>query len=497
MFLAVVLAKITFAAATPPTLEFTLSLQSLALSPNETVRVLLVARNPLSQTLNLKLSWVVDAPLTITTSTPLTATLPGFNDQSWEVAVTRSGDLPASVPVNFRLDYSTAAGAKNVVVQTLQVAPCQPDPLEKVAKLEVKSAIDLIWEQRQGVTYLIATNMTDSPLQAGPLQTSSPYFVRLVPQIPGQFTLQPLSSATIPITVSVGGFVQPGDHLLLYELPVTRNWKGRADTYILVGSQTVKVGVLGETELSLLLAVPILLFLPGFLAIVTANLWWLYRKPAEQKDRFPLKAKTEQFWVVAILISILATGLYPSWTWLILHGHSRNYLYGYGLVDLLLAWFLGCLLGTLAYWAYESWLHAYPKIRYPNESTPPLQVLKKLSHFDRKVFQHYYSCQQPQGNFFLLHNKNDSLAEWWLGSEIRIRRQDNLTPELEKQISNQLNVQGDLKILIPLLETALQQGTITLTQITPPLRAGKNSVSAACQSGPVVDWHIPKEVPAP
>jgi hypothetical protein len=152
--------------------------------------------------------------------------------------------------------------------------------------------------------------------------------------LPPNMTLAPQQSRAVPITVTAGNAVQPGKHLLLFEIDLEQVKYGYAWTETLIATQAFTIGILGESEILTAIGVPSFLLLPGFLIVVSFRMLWTGVPP---KRRLDLDPKSADFWLIAILLSLGAAFLYPLLTgWL---GQPRNYLEGYGLRDIVNVWF--------------------------------------------------------------------------------------------------------------------------------------------------------------
>jgi hypothetical protein len=120
------------------------------------------------------------------------------------------------------------------------------------------------------------------------------------------------------------------------------------------GSQLVTadltVGIPGLEGIQTLVQVPSFLLLPGFLVCVVFLMTWTFWRPGAEgqaKASIAAIAMSPALWVLAITISMVMVGLYPSLTDLIGRGR-RDLLQGFDLSDVITMWLFSLLVGLLA-----------------------------------------------------------------------------------------------------------------------------------------------------
>jgi hypothetical protein len=404
------------AAEGPDQASITLSVTpaTLALAPDESAQVLIVASNPFTTVHSIALSTLdhrgIDtkiAPSDVVTSTR--------GDVAWRVTVKREkADLPAE-PLQFRIDYDQqeADGTQLHRVKTvaLAVAARAPDPVETALKLELKSAWETIEDNNERQVFLVATNTLQVPITITDIEMV-PY-ADVWPKngfFSTKQTLQPHEARPFSITVKAKDQVVPGPRLLI--LKVAAEWKqaGKDASGSVVLSHPFQVGVYGESAILAATKIPSLLLLPGFL-FLTAIL--LLRKLFRQKPagELELDFTKPSFWFLGITLSLLAVLVYPFFTRMLagwgmyvlgLPIGSRNLIQAYGFVDILLLWLGVALLGVLV-WAvastvglgwrsWQAWREAEQRKQYtPNPIDDPRETLRKISRNGKRLSDLKYS----------------------------------------------------------------------------------------------------------
>ena len=141
--------------------------------------------------------------------------------------------------------------------------------------------------------------------------------------------------------------IQPGEYFVTFNTTATT--RNSQQAIVSTATQKIKLGILGESAILTLLGVPSLLVLPGFLVTVTfISLWKL--KPAK---KIVFNVKEPEFWLIAISLSLIMILIYPPITalltkWQLITG-PRNYLAGYGVVDIVILWIVSILIGLVFY----------------------------------------------------------------------------------------------------------------------------------------------------
>lgn len=267
---------------------------------------------------------------------------------------------------------SRSAGAGEVAFTSLLVRPPATSAADSVVAVRVLGAAGRLRDRSRATFHLHVTNRSDVAVRIDSVRPSGPEFVRYDSIHP--VGLPPRGSVLLPVQVRVDDRVQTGKQLLVF--PVAVAWQGRDGPAagVTVATHEVEVGVLGESDVLLALAVPSFLLLPGFLVLVVFGLFWEW---LGGKAGIWADPKSPRFWVAAITLSVGMAALYP------LVGH--DYLQGYGARDVAKIWMASLLLGaagaaaaTLAVRAWERRQAAEAALRTPREGDSPLETLRKL-----------------------------------------------------------------------------------------------------------------------
>lgn len=332
----------------------------------------------------------------------------------WLVTVSRDEEAPpGQLPWLLRYTAGEGAGAApGARAGSLQFVdpPAPPDPV----KVEVLSKLSVLEDVREGgLAFLKIENLTDRPLVVTGVDPHSPYFVRVLPVVAGvearpcskkradaaagerdrTHDLPPRSSLLLPYSLAACRVVEPGDHLVAWEVAVAERRSGAIPRRVFA-SHGFKAQVLGESALLQAVKVPSLLLLPGVLVLLTIG---FLRHRVHRRDpsakRFGLDEP--DFWILAVGISVVVGLLYPVVTRRL--GDPRDYLVSYGIRDIFNLWLASMAIGGVGYVAWHwgntaldrmsqtwrEWRHFRSKQRYPQPGDRPLDVLEKLADAKR------------------------------------------------------------------------------------------------------------------
>jgi hypothetical protein len=364
----------------------------MKLSPLEAREARIVIGNPTAAPLReLRLSSFTDADVQVDSVPPPSDSLQPHGTLAWTVRLTKHVRGSAAGQVHLLLDYrwqpeAAAELVPGVALGTIEIQDRLPTTLDKVAAVRIETTLDLLHEKRQGSVFLVVSNRSSDPMTVKRIKMAKPSSIVVetppmdahgIIRLPPEMTLAPQESRAVPIIVTAGNAVQPGKHLLLFEVDLEQMQYGYVWTETLIATQAFSVGVLGESELLTAIGVPSFLLLPGFLIVVSLRMLWTGVSP---KQPLELDPKSAEFWLIAILLSLGAAFLYPLLTgWL---GQPRNYLEGYGLRDIVNVWFGSVGLGVAlwALWVGGSELRAHLRAQYiPSPDDGPIQILRKLA----------------------------------------------------------------------------------------------------------------------
>jgi hypothetical protein len=293
---------------------------------------------------------------------------------AWSARVSPGGLTAVTGNVYFQVNFNRAAkegeaGAVPVpvtVVKPLAVTSQAPLPLAEVVEARTETTIESVNNKRPGFLYLTLKSKTNVPVTSESITLKYPAWMGVylwesekseeTPQnkiatnrtILHKLSLAPFESRTIGFQVTANPEVKPGKQLVVFEVPLEWEKGGRRQKAMAVATQQVDVGVFGETAILAAIGIPTFLFLPGFLMLTTIALLWKAGKPKAEKENFPFKANTPDFYLIAITISMAAFAAYP---WLTKHFTKvrRDFTEAYGLQDVVWVWFGSIIAGLLGY----------------------------------------------------------------------------------------------------------------------------------------------------
>lgn len=415
----------------------------------------------------------------------------GLSDLALAVKIRRAGEIPNAQKAYLQFDC-LIDGIKRTALDYVTISPKAAPPVEKIATLSVESKLESINEHRPGWVYLVLTNKSNQPIKIGPTKLLAPNFVDSSSQLTESHILAGQDTKIIPVEIHVTGTVQPGSQLLVFDVTVMQIQNGKEHIYHLTQKHPVAVGIIGESEILKVLQIPSFLVLPGALAVLTIGLLWQLFSESSKKDKFPLTFKNENFWLVAITISMGIAFIYPHFTQWCLN-ERRDYLYGYGLKDVVWVWLLGIGVGLLACIIFTLGLRMYRlgvrlhgqlkerKVRknYPTAQDSPKTLLRKL-HKQGLTMELKKVLLKDDKEFFLLQKCTPHATKYWVSSGVQISLPHDDTA-IDKVITEQLRLKGSLDVLL----LHLKKGNVkTLEQETPPMQVEKSDIKK----------YLPKEV---
>ncbi len=463
---------------------------TIMLSKGETASVALAVANPFTETLSkicikpVPVNGLKAAVLPADNKGLIPYDVAPLSDLAVVVQITRSGEIDADSKQYFQLDYEDKY-AKRSAFASLNVRARPILPADQVATLKVETALTSLFEQRKGWIYLILTNTTSWPIEVLSVDPRGPEFVVMCPKVNAPTTLNGQNTLSIPVEISVKDTVQPASYILLFNVSFSQTQRGTQQQYQLVQKHTIEVTVLGESEILKVLQVPSILILPGLLTVITLGLIWKVFSKSEKKDQFPLKFKSEEFWVVAILVSISIALFYPKFTEWVLK-QRRDYVYGYGIKDVVWIWLIG--IGAAAalsivfvfaktIYKYIKMLCGYVKAwcirhKYPTAQDNPITLLKKINRQGLKIGLEEVKLKDGS-QVFLLQEIADTRTTYWVSSKIKIQYPDDLDPGIEKAVSEQLVLDGDPGVV---LEKITEGNIIILDQDIKPTSIARTEI---------------------
>lgn len=407
--------------AAPDEVQLSLTPESLALAPGEKAEAVIVIKNTSNMALtHLQLSWIAAPGIVVTCEQLSRASLPANSTWVQKIFITKNIDGPMSAKVNFQLQHTRQSKEDhlNVIFRTLEIQHRPIETIDKIATIEIKTALTQLQEHQRGIIYVIIRNITDIPIRIAQVTGNKPDFINLqVLPADSIVTLAAQQAYTYDVVISLKDAIQTGKHLLLFNARLEWERNGQVFRGNLIASHGLETGVIGESEILKLIGVPSFLLLPGFLMVmVFMTIWNRF-----QQLQISLNATSAKFWLIAITLSLLTAPLYP--IIMDIFGTPRNYLAGYGLFDVFLVWFGSliaassiCLLilGGIAFYKY------YQKFRkIPTPYDTPYEILEKLISINQSypLKQATYKKADDIEQCFVLLEAGDDI---WLAPPIGI-----------------------------------------------------------------------------
>jgi hypothetical protein len=435
-----------------PKIQVEVSMETVKLTLDREVKLLVVARNPSTATLrNIKLSWLTSATVDVESENSTLDFLKANEEHAWTIRISAKKDeqfIPGTI--NFLIDYTVETegqplSPKRVAVSSLTVENSPVEDVDQIADVKIETTLESLNAQNPGKVYLVITNKTSMTLN-----------VEITPRWPEPIKIEddqskiystliaPYQSNTRAIDVKAKERVRSGKYLLFFDVLFKWGAAGNEQSRHKIVTRPVDIGVMGESQLLTLLGVPSFLLLPGFLMLVTYKILWSIStfRVKGQPEKFLLEVKSAEFWLVAITISIIVSGAY-SMLW-------YDLLSGYGLWDIITLWFLsvillgigGYLLGIFLYKAYRYW-------NTPSREDTPIRFLKKLGKLklkivcDRGEFKTKVDNQEQLQRFYLLEAYEDAGDKIRVAPAITLKWTDATTPAFKERVREQLEPDGE------------------------------------------------------
>jgi hypothetical protein len=291
------------------------------------------------------------------------------------------------------IDYKDSSGPK-VIAQAISVKSREAESVDKLVEAKVQTTLETLDSSRSGTIELFLTNKRGQPITLK-VTGNGPEFICFDPTKPvcpeSSSNDPPTLAKTSETTISIKPYetvvhrfivraqkrVEPGKYSLSFEIAVANAAGQPAGSTVL--SQTVDVGVLGESAILKALSVPSFLFLPGCLVMLTLGFFskygWSWSKPAKSN---PIPEATDPyFWLAGISISGIMALLYR-WIW------HRWYFASYGIEDIAQVWLYSVLLGLVLYLFFFGRPRLIEYLSTPTAQDDPIKVLERLKWQGRR-----------------------------------------------------------------------------------------------------------------
>jgi hypothetical protein len=481
----------------------------------QAVRAVAVLRNGTGADLqHVCLSAWVDANITVKVDPPTGQSLPAHGDLSWSLILCRGSEqAPLHGKIYLRVDYNEPAekekpATKHMIFGTIEPKEPDTESIDPVAEAQIQTDLEALNNEGRGWVYLVLTSKTRTPLSVvvapnwgDSIEPSSDPNVK-------QPTIQPLAphaTELIAYPVQTKQRVVPGKELIVFDIGLSWGPPAAPLTRRLVATKEVNVGVLGEAAILTVLGVPTLLFLPGFLILVTVQLLWDFKvlKSKHDSGQFTLEAKSAPFWMLAVTLSMPVLLGYRLWI-------GRQFPRYYNLADLVTIWFASLVLGGFSY-AVVMLVRNYSLGRRSlSEGDEALDVLKKLPNLGLGTSLTRYNlgtAAAPQ-NVFLFEPPDEHREMSWIGPAVEVRW-DNTTigglpadqqaaaADLDAAIQAQFNLgdQADPAALADAFRQARDQGFLTIAwgQVGPIDRLTErktDGLTTRLAAASIINYHV-------
>ncbi len=444
-----------------PTIQVIPESVVLGLNGRGTVTVFL--RNDTRHALrNVALSAQSGDGLTADTSGLRLAQLAPLAVHTWTLPVTRPNGAPLTGQLYLRADFEWQRSDGGPLVHAtsilnLPVRTATAETAESWATVQLLTTLSSLQEHRPGTIYLVLTNKTADSLRVVRVTSHGPSFVSSVvhDMAAAAAPLAAGQTRTITVDVKAGTAVQSGKHLLLFEIELAREQPGSTRRATLVASHELDVGVFGESQLLTLLGVPSFLVLPGFLIVATIGLLWTYTgipNAAGVVPAYAFKTLGTDFWLVAVTLSLLSAVVYPTLT-------GRNYLDGYGMIDVALVWGGSVLFAVVGFtvvtgtWRFVRWRRRWKEGRLlPALTDDQLTTLEKLARrrLSLNLKQADVTIAGKQERGFLLEPDFGVANDLWVAPGITLKTDPKTAPDILDQLQALLDA-GDAAALAEFL----------------------------------------------
>jgi hypothetical protein len=331
----------------------------------------------------------------------------------WKLAVSSpSGPVPKrqlDLEATFSYvleDTTTARGAAHASAELLP--PAAPNPAA-VASIRIGAALSTLRSGESGTLFVIVSSKSADPIRIRRLSAHGPDFVEFTGLEGGQ-RIAPGDVAILKVGVTAQNRVRAGPNQLVVKIPVEVG----GERVTLAAEKVVKIGVTGESAVLTALGVPALFLIPGFLVVATASLLWRLRLLRRRWDAadFPFEARSAEFWVLAISVSIPMAALWAAL--------GTDLFDTYGLEDILWVWVASVILGTLVYVAWMLVRNRRQEGRTPSPEDGPLETLEKLQRqglgLTRERYEYLTGSEAKV--LYLLQPADEARPATWLAPPI-------------------------------------------------------------------------------
>jgi hypothetical protein len=439
----------------------------------------IILRNPTTSNItNIRISYFTDAatrdPIVNVEGVPPLGelrTLGAGGECMWAICLSNKKADPITGNVFFRVSYDLQSGQASQPVPRLANTSIKVSTRElaEIAEVKIETTLDSLDEQHPGNVHLVITNKSNQSLRVKDIVSEGPEFIsfdmsnlqkKREDEQKRTLSLTPHQTGVFPIKVRAESRVQPGKHLLLFTIRFEWGEAGSEQTRDLVVSKEVNVGVLGESSILTVLAVPSFLLVPGILILVTWGLLWKIGllKSKRDTDQFFLQINPQpnnaEFWVVSATLSILVVILY-----MLVY---KDFLRIYGLKDIISIWLFSVgVIGVAGYFLMLTFRNKRINRHVPSEKDSQFKILKKLHSQSLGIMREQVEFMTKTAGVeevhrgFAIESVLPDRESLWVSPAIVVDGLARANADYQKAINLELSERGDPSELARLL----QEGT--------------------------------------
>jgi hypothetical protein len=303
------------------------------------------------------------------------------DDARLQLALTNTTTEPlagVSIEIWLRVFQSDPSGQRLAATAELAIEQAAVD-VSKIAELEVKSGAGALDEHDVHTAHVVVKNRSPYPLDVTAAVKLPPIVAPprsegardgAVP--PLQAKVSPQGTVALPLPLQA---IRRGKGTVVIEAALSWTDARCRRAAGLLASFEVETESRSVAELTKLLGVPTLLVLPGFLVLATSMLLWKLGIRVGRDKQFPLQKTDPEFWLVGILISLIAM--------LVAYPFKRDLLDTFTIEELVTLWLLCLFAGGLLHLVGVLVTNRV-RARRARERTfvvgdPPIAVLRKLA----------------------------------------------------------------------------------------------------------------------
>ncbi|MFA6166915.1 MAG: hypothetical protein WC700_09880 [Gemmatimonadaceae bacterium] len=405
------------AAQSASALQVELRPDSIVLGAAASGTVFVIVRNPAPQAVrDVRVSWIAADSITVVADTSVARLIGPSDSWSARLTVRRGRNVATRADILVRVNYLAQLPANGSSRQSsfvaLHVVPRALVDAQQIVEVQEHFGRKALKDNQTDTVHLILRNKVDVPVDVGPIRAAAPSFI----QVDAGMTvrLQPHETQVVVIGLKASNRVRSGERGVVFFMPVHWPTADGIVTATAIFSRELTIGVVGESEVLTLLAVPSFLVLPGFLILMTIGLLWRIAVFGRGRQ-LTFKPPLLEFWVIAVTLSGAMAWAFG------LAGDS--YLDSYGVTDIARVW-MWSLTIAVAFVAMDALTHMlYQRARSmlyePNRHDDPPATLEKLSR--RGFGLELERLAKPDGKKGYALQAFENAADVWVAPPIRVK----------------------------------------------------------------------------